>query len=156
MQRRHFPNKGLCSQSYGFSSSHGGIWELEHKEGWTLKNWCLWIVVLKKTLESPLDCKEIKPANPKENQSWILEGLMLKLQYFGYLPDTKSRFIGRKNLMLWKIEFRKRRGWQRMRWSDGIIDSTDMVWANSGRGWMAGKPGVLESMSSQSWAQLSD
>ena len=64
-QRHHFANKCLWSQSYGFSSSHIQMWELDHKEGWALKNWCFWIVVLEKTLESPLDSKEIKPDNPK-------------------------------------------------------------------------------------------
>ena len=73
-QRYYFTDKGLCSQSYGFSSSHVWMWELDHKEGWVLKNWCFWTVVLEKTLESPLDCKEIKPVNPKGNQSWIFIG----------------------------------------------------------------------------------
>ena len=70
-QRYQFAKKGLSSQRYDFSSSRVEMWELDHKEGWELKNWCLWTVVLKKTLESPLDCKEIKPINPKGNQTWI-------------------------------------------------------------------------------------
>ena len=79
-QRHYFANKGPYSQSYGFFSSHVWMWELDHKEGWTLKNWCFWTVVLEKTLESPLDCK-IKPVNPKEfNPEYSLEGLMLKLK----------------------------------------------------------------------------
>ena len=69
-QRHHFAN----SQSYGFSSSHVWVWELNHEEGWVPKNWCFWTVVLEKTLESPLDCKEIQPVNPKGNQSWIFIG----------------------------------------------------------------------------------
>ena len=73
-QRHYFANKGLSSQSYGFSSSHVWTWELDHKEGWVLKNWCFWTVVLEKTLESPLDCKEIKPVNPKGTPSWIFIG----------------------------------------------------------------------------------
>ena len=73
-KRHYFANKGPSSQSYGFSSSHVWLWELEHKEGWALKNWCFWTVVLEKTLERPLDCKEIKPVNPKGNQSWIFIG----------------------------------------------------------------------------------
>ena len=73
-QRHHFANKGPSSQSYGFSSSHVSMWELIHKEIWVLKNWCFWTVVLENTLESPLDCKEIKPVNPKGNQSWIFTG----------------------------------------------------------------------------------
>ena len=70
----HFSDKGPSSQSFGFSSSHVWMWELNHTEGWVLKNWCFWIVVLKKTLESPLDCKEIKSVNPKGNQPWIFIG----------------------------------------------------------------------------------
>ena len=66
-QRRYFANKGPSSQSYGFSSSHVWMWELDYKESWALKNWCFWTVVVKKTLESPLDCKEIKPVNSKGN-----------------------------------------------------------------------------------------
>ena len=72
--RDHFANKGLSSQSYGFCSSHVWMWELDHKESWVPKNWCFWTVVLEKTLESPLDCKEIQPVHPKENQSWIFTG----------------------------------------------------------------------------------
>ena len=85
------------SQSYAFSSSHVGVWELDHKEDWTLKNWCFWTVVLEKTLESPLDCKEIQPVHPKWNQSWIFirrsdaeaETPIL------WPPDVKSWFIGK-------------------------------------------------------------
>ena len=71
-QRHYFANKGLCSQSYGFSSGHVWMWELDHKESWTLKNWCFWTVL--KTLESPLDCKEMQPVSSKGNQSWIFIG----------------------------------------------------------------------------------
>ena len=73
-QRKYFANKGLHSQSYHFSNSHVWMWELYHKEGWPLKNWCFQIVVLEKTLESPVGCKEIKPVNPKGNQPWIFTG----------------------------------------------------------------------------------
>ena len=73
-QRHHFANKGLSSQSYGFSSSHVQMWELDYKESWALKNWCFWSVVLEKTLERPLNCKEIQPVNPKGNQSWTFIG----------------------------------------------------------------------------------
>ena len=73
-QRHYFVNKGPYSQSYGFSSSHGQMWELDHKESWALKNWCFQTVVLEKILESPLDNKEIKPVNPKGNQPWIFIG----------------------------------------------------------------------------------
>ena len=99
--------------------------KLDHKEGRAPKNWCFWIVALKKNLESPLDNKGIKPVNPKGNQPWIfIERLMLKLQYFGYLMrrDDSSEKI----LMLRKIEGRWRREWQRMRWLDAITDSVDI------------------------------
>ena len=101
------------------------MWELNHNEGWTPKNWCFWAVVLEKTLESPLDCKEIKPVNPKGSQSWIsLEVLMLKLQYFGHLIWRADSL--ENTLMLGKIEGRRRRGCQRMRWLDSITNSVDM------------------------------
>ena len=103
------------SQSYDFSSSSVWMWELDYKESWVPKNWCFWTVMLEKTLESPLDCKEIKPVHPKGNQSWYsLEGLMLKLklQYFGHLMWRTDSL--EKSLMLGKIEGRRRRGQQRM------------------------------------------
>ena len=73
-QRHYFSNQGSSSQGYGFSSSHVWMWELDYIESWALKNWCFWSVVLEKTLESPLDCKEIKPINPLGNQPWIFIG----------------------------------------------------------------------------------
>ena len=128
-QRHYFTDKGPCCQSYGFSNSHVWMWELDNKESWVLKNWCFWTVVLEKTLEGPLDCKEIKLVNPEGNQSWIwmlIEGMMLKLklQHFGHLIQRTDSF--EKTLMLGKIEGRRRRGRQRMRWLDGITDSMDM------------------------------
>ena len=122
-QRHYFANKGLYSQTYGFSSSHVWMWELDHKEGWMLKNWCFRTVVLEKTLESPMDSK-IKPVNPKGNQPWIFIGRTdVEAQYFGHLIQTADSL--EKALMLGKIEGKRRKGWQ-MRWLDGIIDSTDM------------------------------
>ena len=80
-QRHYFANKSPSSQSYGFSSSHVWMWELDYKENWALKNWCFWTVVLKKTLESPLDWKEIQPVHPKGiSPECLLKGLMLKLK----------------------------------------------------------------------------
>ena len=73
-QRYYLTNKGPSSQGYGFSSGHVRMWEFDYKESWALKNWCFWTVVLDKTLESPLNCKEIKQVNPKGNQSWIFIG----------------------------------------------------------------------------------
>ena len=94
-QRHYFANKGSYSQSYGFSSSHVWMWELDHKESWAPKNWCFWTVVLEKTLESPLDCKEIKPINPKGNQSWIFIGRTDAEAEAPILwpPDVKSQLI---------------------------------------------------------------
>ena len=84
-QRHHFSNKGLYSQSYGFSSSHVWIWELDHKEGWALKNWCFWTVMLEKTFESPLDCKEIKTSQ------WIFIGRTDAEALILWPPDVKSQ-----------------------------------------------------------------
>ena len=96
-QRHHFSNKGPYSQSYAFSNSHIQMWQLDHKEGWTPKNWCFQIVVLEKTLESPLDCKEIQPVHPKGNQSWIFVGRTDAEVEAPILwpPDVKSRLIGK-------------------------------------------------------------
>ena len=101
--------------------------ELEYKESWTPKNWCFWTAVLEKTLESPLDCTEIKPVNPQWNSLWIFTGRMilkLKLQYFDHQLWRANSL--ERTLMLGKIEGRRRREWQRMRWLDGLTDPMDM------------------------------
>ena len=110
-QRHHFANKCPYSQSYGLSSSHVRMWDLDHKESWAPKNWCFWTAVLEKTLESPLDCKEIKPANPKGNQSWILIGRTNGETNAPIvrLPDAKNQLTG-NTLILGKIEGRRKRG----------------------------------------------
>ena len=97
-QKHHFANKAPYSQSYGFSSSHVWVWELDHKEGWEPKNWCFQTVVLEKTLESPLDYKEIKPVNCKDNQPWIFTGRAdseAEAPIF-WLPDEKNWLIGKQ------------------------------------------------------------
>ena len=103
------------------------MWELDYKESWAIKNWCFWTMVLEKTLESPLDCKEIQPVYPKGDQSWVFIGrtdVEVKLQHFSHLMWRTDSF--EKTLMLGKIECGKRRARQRMRWLDGINDSMDM------------------------------
>ena len=123
-QRYHFANKNPQSQSYGFSSSHVCLWELDHKEVWELKNCWFQIVVLQKTLEIPLDSKEIKPVNPKRNQPWIFFGRTdAEAPILGHLLQKADSL--EKTSVLGKIEGR-RRGWQRMKWLDGITNSMDM------------------------------
>ena len=110
---------------------------------------CFWIVLLKKTFESPLDSKEIRPINYKGDQHWILiEGLMLKLkfQYFGHLMQRADSL--KETLMLGKIEGRRRRGWQRMTWLDEMVQWI-WVWTNSGKYWSIGKPSMLQFKESQ-------
>ena len=126
------------------------MWELDCEESWALKNWCFWTVVLEKTLESPLDCKEIQQVHPKEDQSWVsLEGLILKLklQYFGYLMQRAVLF--EKTLMLGKVEGRSRRddrGWDC--WMTSPTWWT-WVWVDSGSWWWTGRSGMLQSIWSQ-------
>ena len=139
--------QGLCSQSYGFSSSHVWIWELDHKECWGPKNLCFWNVVLKNTLENPLDSKEIKPVNPKGNQSWIFirrtdaeaEAPIL------WPPDAKNWHW--KRLWCWEGLGAggegDDRGWDG--WMASLTQGT-WVWASSGSWWWAGNPGMLQSM----------
>ena len=96
-QRHYFANKGPFSQGYGFSSSHVQMWELDYKESWALKNWCFWTVVLEKTLESPLDCKEVQPVHPKGDPSWVFIGRTDVEAETSILwpPDVKSWLPGK-------------------------------------------------------------
>ena len=125
-QRCYFTNKGPSSQSYGFSSSHVWMWELDYKESWAPKNWCFWTLVLEKILGLQGDIKGNQSILKEISPKYSLEGLMLKLklQYFGH-PMWRIVSL-EKTLMLGKTEGRRRRGWQRMRWLDGITDLMDM------------------------------
>ena len=126
-QRYYFANKGPSNQSYVFSTSHVWMWELDYKEGWALKNWCFWTVVLGKTLESPWTARRSNQSILKEiSPEYSLEGLMLKLklQYSGHLMWRTDSL--EKTLMLGKIEHGRRTGRSRMRWLDVITDSMDM------------------------------
>ena len=139
-QRHYFANEGLSSQSYGFSSSHVWMWELDCEERWAPKNWCFWTVVLQKTLESPLAARRSNQSTLKEiSPEYSLEGLMLKLkrQYFGHLMQRTDSF--EKTLM-------KAGGEGDDRVWDGWMASLTQwtwVWVSSRSWWWTGKPGVL-------------
>ena len=152
-----FPTQGLnpgflhCRQILYQLSYQGSpwMWELDHKEGWALKNWCFWTVVLERTLESPLDCKEIKPDHSKGNQSWIFiggtdaEAEAPKL----WPPDTKNWLWKDPDAVKdWRWEEKDGRGWDV--WMVSLTQST-WVCVNSGSWWWTGKPGILQSMGSQ-------
>ena len=125
--RHYFANNGPSSQRYGFSSSHVCMWELDYKESWVLKNWYFSIVVLEKTLDSPLDCKEIQPVYRKRNQSWRFIGRTdTEAETPNLCPPMWRINSLEKTLMLGKIEGRRRKGQQKMRWLDGITDLMDM------------------------------
>ena len=94
-QRHHFADKGLSSQSYGFSGSHVCMWELDYKESWVPKNWCFWTVMLEKTLESPLHCKGMQPVHPKGNHSWIFIGRTDAEVLILWPPNGKNWLIGK-------------------------------------------------------------
>ena len=126
-QRPFLANKGPSSQGYGFSSGHVCMWELDHKESWALKNWCFWTVVLEKTPESPLDCKEVQPVHPKGNQSWIFIGRTDAEAESPILwpPDVKNWLIW-KDPDPGKIEGRRRRG--NRGWDGWMASPTQWTW----------------------------
>ena len=142
------PTKVYLVKAMGFSISHVWMWKLDYKESWVPKNWCFWTVVLKKTLESPLDCKEIQPVHPKGNQSWMFIG--------GTDAEAETPIIWPPNAE--KLPYLKRPWcWERLRaggegdnrgWDDWMASLTQWtwVWVNSGSWWWTGRPGVLQSM----------
>ena len=150
-QRYYFADKGPSSQSYGFSSSHVWMWELDYKESWVPKNWCFWTVVLENTLESPLDSKEIKPVNSKGNKPWIVTGRT------NAEAEAPTLWLSdAKNWLRWKRPW----FWERLKageegddkgWDGWMASPTQWmwVWASSESCWWTRKPGVLQSMGSQ-------
>ena len=125
-QRHHSAHKGPYSQSFGFFNSYVWMWELDHKEVWALKNWCFWTVMLEKTLESLLDCKEIKSVHPEGSQPWIFIGRTDAEAEAPILwPDVRSRLTG-KDPDAGKDWEQERRGWQRIRCIESITDSAEV------------------------------
>ena len=146
-QRHYFTNKYLSSQSYGLSSSHVWMWDLDYKESWELKNWCFWTVVLEKALESPVDCKEIQPVHPKGSQSWIFIGrteVEAETPILGHLMRRTDSL--EKTLVPGKTEGGRRRG--NRGWDGWMASRTQWtwVWVDSGSWLSTGRPGVLQSM----------
>ena len=148
-QRHYFANKSPSSQGYGFPSGHVWMWELDCEESWAPKKWCFWTVVLQKTLESPLDCKEIQPVHSEGDQSWVFIGTTDAKAETPILGHLMRRFDSlEKTLMLGGIGGRRRRGRHRMRWMASPTQWA-WVWVNSGSWWWTGRPGVLQFMGSQ-------
>ena len=148
-QRHYFVNKGPSSQGYGFSSNHVWMWELEYKESWALKNWCFWTVVLEKTPESSLDCKEIHQSILKE----ISLNIHWRGWYWSWNSNTSATWC--KEL----THLRRPWYWERLRAGEGddrgwdglmaLLTPWTWVWVSSGSRWWTGRPGVLQSMGSQ-------
>ena len=150
-QRHYFANKGPPSQGYDFSSSHIWMWELDYKESWAPKNWFFWTVVLEKTLESPLDCKEIQPVLPKGDQSWIFIGRAdVEAETPILLATWCEELTHLKRPWCW--EGLRAGGEGDSRGWDGWMASLTWwawVWVDSGSWWWTGRPGMLRFIRSQ-------
>ena len=150
-QRHYFANKGPSSQGYGFSSGHLWMWELDCEESWALKNWCFWTVVLEKTLESPLECKENQPVHSEGDQPWDFLGRNdAKAETLVLWPPHGEELTHWKRLWCWEGlgagGEEVNRGWDG--WMASLTQWT-WVWVNSGSWWWTGRPGVLRFMGSQ-------
>ena len=141
-QRHYFVNKGPSSQGYCFSSGHVWMWDLDYKENWAPKNWWLWTVVLEKTLESPLDCKDIQPVHHKGDQSWVFIG---RTDVEAETPILRPLDV--KGWLIWKNPGEgDDRGWNG--WMASLTQRT-WVWVDSRSWWWTGRPGMLRFMGSQ-------
>ena len=150
-QRHYFANQGSSSQSFGFSSSHVWMWELDCEESWVLKNWYFWTVVLEKTLENPLDCKEIQLVHPKGNQSWIFIGRTdAKAETLILWPPDVKNWFDLERPWCWKRLKAGGRGDDRG-WDGWMASPTwwTWVWVSSRRWWWTGKPGMVQSVGLQ-------
>ena len=151
-QRHYFANKGPSSQGYGFSSGYIWMWELDCEESWAPKNWCLWTVVLEKTLESPLDCKEIQPVHPKGEQSCVFirrTDAEAETPIF-WLPHANCWLIG-KDPNAGRDLGQEEKGMTEDGWDGWMAWLTQWtwVWVTSGSWWWTGRPGVLRFMGLQ-------
>ena len=144
MQRHYFANNSPSSQSYGFSSSHVWMWELDYKEIWVPKTWCFWTVVLEKTLERPLDCSEIKPVHPKGTQSWIFIGKTdAEAEVPIHWPPDAKNWLFIKDPDAGKDWRQQVKGMTEDEWLDGSLTRWTWVWASSWSRWWTGRPGML-------------
>ena len=144
-QRHYFANKDPSSQSFGFTSSHGWMLELDYKESWALKNWCFWIVVLEKTVESPFDCKEIQPVHPKGNKSWVSIGRIdVEAENSIILATWFEELTHLERPWCWK-RLKVGGDGDNRDWDDWLASPTQWtwVWVNSGSWWWTGRPAVL-------------
>ena len=149
-QRHYFANKGPSSQGYGFSSSHVWMWELDYKESWVPKNWCFWTVVLEKTLESPLNCKEVQLVHPKGDQSWVFIGRTdIEAETPVLWPPVAKIWLIWKDPDAgkdWRQEEKGTAENEMVGWHHWL---NTWVWVDSGSWWWTGRPGMLRPMGSQ-------